>query len=171
MTTNSPASPLSTAEVEALLEALDDEYRAWATYDQVIADFGPERPFINIRDAEARHIQALLPLFERYGIPVPNNPWRGQIPHYPDLQSACAAGVTAEIENAALYDRLNAATTRPDILDVFARLRDASQQRHLPAFQRCANRRGGDGAGRGQGRRTHANTGHCRQHTRAERNR
>ncbi|TJY59843.1 DUF2202 domain-containing protein [Sinimarinibacterium sp. CAU 1509] len=170
MTANSPTSLLSAAEVGALLEALDDEYRAWATYDQVIADFGPERPFINIRDAEARHIQALLPLFERYGIPVPNNPWRGKLPHYPDLQSACAAGVTAEIENAALYDRLNAATTRPDILDVFARLRDASQERHLPAFQRCAERRGGEGAGRGQGRRTHGHAERCRAHTSPENN-
>lgn len=31
---------LSVAEVRALNEALDDEYRSWATYDQVIADFG-----------------------------------------------------------------------------------------------------------------------------------
>ena len=27
-------------EIEALHDALDDEYKAWATYDQVITDFG-----------------------------------------------------------------------------------------------------------------------------------
>jgi hypothetical protein len=46
---------LTENEIHALNEALDDEYRAWATYDQVIADFGAAAPFSNIRDAEARH--------------------------------------------------------------------------------------------------------------------
>lgn len=49
-------SELSSNEVSALFEALDDELQAWAIYDQVIADFGEVMPFLNIRDAEARHI-------------------------------------------------------------------------------------------------------------------
>jgi len=31
-------------------------------------------------------------------------------------------------------------TQRPDVLQVFEALRSASQDRHLPAFQRCAQR-------------------------------
>jgi hypothetical protein len=58
---------LNDTEVRALQEALDDEYRAWATYDQVIHDFGNERPFINIREAEARHIEALRSPLARTG--------------------------------------------------------------------------------------------------------
>lgn len=50
-------------EIEALHEALDDEYKSFATYEQVIADFGDVRPFINICDAEGRHIAALTRLF------------------------------------------------------------------------------------------------------------
>ncbi len=46
-------------EVNALLEALDDEYKAAVTYAQVIDDFGPIRPFVNIIEAERRHIEAL----------------------------------------------------------------------------------------------------------------
>jgi len=53
---------LTDIEIRMLQEALDDEYHAWAIYDQVIADFGEVRPFINIRQAEARHIEALLGL-------------------------------------------------------------------------------------------------------------
>jgi hypothetical protein len=34
----------SDTEIAALHEALDDEYRAWATYDQVIADHGAVQP-------------------------------------------------------------------------------------------------------------------------------
>jgi hypothetical protein len=57
---------LAQAEIGGLHEALDDEYKSWTTYDQVIHDLGPERPFINIVESEARHIEALRALFERY---------------------------------------------------------------------------------------------------------
>ena len=144
--------PLIASEIDALHAALDDEYRAWATYDQVIADFGEVPPFSNIREAEARHIEALRGLFDRYGLSLPANPWRGKVMRYASRQEACAAGVAAEIENAALYERLLASTQRPDILTVFRNLQEASQQRHLPAFQRCVER-GSGGGGRGGRRR------------------
>jgi hypothetical protein len=57
------ADPLNAIERQALNDALDDEYKSHATYRQVIADHGPIRPFINIVEAEARHIRALLDLF------------------------------------------------------------------------------------------------------------
>lgn len=141
---------LTEAEVRTLHEALDDEYRAWATYDQVIRDFGEVRPFSSIREAEARHIEAVRSLFTRYGLPIPENPWPGRIERYASLQAACAAGVTAEIANGDLYERLLQTTRREDILAVLRNLQEASQQRHLPAFRRCAE--GGQGHGRGQGR-------------------
>lgn len=132
---------LNEIEAAALHEALNDEYHAWATYDQVIQDFGLVRPFSNIRNAEARHIGALLHLFERYGAAPPPNPWPGKVERYPSLCDACTAAVEAEIANATLYERLLASTERSDILIVFRNLRDASQERHLPAFRRCAERR------------------------------
>lgn len=48
---------LDELETAALLGALDDEYKSWTTYDQVIGDLGAVRPFSNIRAAEGRHIQ------------------------------------------------------------------------------------------------------------------
>lgn len=146
-------SALSNHEITALHDALDDEYQAWATYDQVIADFGEVMPFVNIRDAEARHIEALLLLFHRYGLAVPDNPWPGQVPRFDSLRQACEAGVAAEVANAALYERLLAATSRPDILTVFQRLQKASQQRHLPAFQHGASSGAESGGGCGRQRR------------------
>ncbi len=149
---------LTKNEIHALGEALDDEYGAWATYDQVIADFGAAPPFSNIRDAEARHIEALHSLYMLYGLPIPANLWPGKTPRYASLQEACEAGVAAEVANGELYDRLFAATERPDILAVFRNLQNASQKRHLPAFERCAQRGSGGGSvgqrhrgGRGQG--------------------
>lgn len=143
---------LTGSEIRALHEALDDEYLAWTTYDQVIADFGAVAPFSNIRDAEARHIEALHTLYTLYGLPIPPNPWPGKAPRYASLQDACAAGVAAEIANGEMYQRLLAASQRPDIPIVFRNLQEASQQRHLPAFQRCAQGGGGGGPGGGRHR-------------------
>jgi hypothetical protein len=131
---------LQTEEITGLKQALDDEYKSWTTYDQVIKDFGEVRPFINIRDAEARHIEALLGLFRKYGITPPANQWIGNTPKFTSVKAACADSVTGEIENVALYDRLLKSTIKQDILNVYNSLRKASQERHLPAFQRCSNR-------------------------------
>lgn len=152
-------SDLNESEIRALHEALDDEYRAWATYDQVITDFGEVPPFSNIREAEARHIEALRALFGRYGLPVPENHWPGRVERYANLQAACEAGVAAEIGNGEMYQRLLGATQRPDILAVLRSLQEASQQRHLPAFQRCAQRRAGGGRG---ARQRHGAAGRAR---------
>jgi hypothetical protein len=97
---------LGPEEIAALREALDDEHKAWAIYDQVLKDFGAVRPFSNILRSEARHIATLAGLFERYGVPMPANPWPGTVPRFPSLMDACEAGVAAEIENDQLYQRL-----------------------------------------------------------------
>lgn len=133
---------LDAQETSALLDALDDEYKSWTTYDQVIRDFGEVRPFINIREAEGRHIEALLGLCQRYGVTPSANRWLGKVASFADINAACQASVTGEIENVAVYDRVLRSTARPDILAVYEALRRASQERHLPAFQRCAQRGG-----------------------------
>ncbi len=143
---------LTETEIHALNEALDDEYRAWATYDQVIADFGEVPPFNNIREAEARHIEALCTLYARYGLPVPGNHWLGKVARYASLQAACEAGVAAEITNGEMYERLLGATQRSDILTTLRNLQEASQQRHLAVFQRGAQRPGAGDGWRGAGR-------------------
>lgn len=137
------ADELTPGEVIALLDALDDEHKAHATYAQVIADFGPVRPFENIVESEARHIDALTSLMHRYAVPVPSNPWPGKVPRFETVEQACRAAVDAEIDNAALYDRLLASTERADVRAVLKNLQEASQERHLPAFRRCAERGNG----------------------------
>jgi len=115
----------------------------------VIADFGEASPFSNIREAEARHIEALCTLFARYGLAVPENPWPGKVARYASVQAACEAGVAAEIANGEMYQRLLGSSLRPDIVTVLRNLQEASQQRHLPAFQRCARRSAGGSGGAG----------------------
>ena len=127
----------------ALLRALDDEYKAYATYQVIIDKFGEIRPFSNIKDAEARHIDAVKYLLEKYNIPAPANKYltANYRPNAPQsVKAACEAGRDAEIANAALYDRELFPMVKgyDDITMVFQNLRDASQYRHLAAFERCA---------------------------------
>lgn len=127
----------------ALIEAINDEYRARATYHHIINKFGEIRPFINIVEAENRHVEALLPLFDKYDIAVPDDNWDTRIQIPSTILEACQAGVEAEIENAEMYDRLLEATAGyPDIQSVLIQLQRASSENHLPAFQRCVKREG-----------------------------
>ncbi len=132
---------MSNQVANALFEAINDEYKARATYQYVIDTFGSIRPFINIVEAESRHIQALLPLFQKYGVPVPPDTWAQHMSQPESIMDACRAGVEAEIENTEMYDRLLKETQGyPDIQRVMRNLQRASAENHLPAFQRCLAR-------------------------------
>jgi len=148
-------SGAASSDVEALRAALDDEYRAEATYAAVIAAFGDARPFINIIEAERRHAARVKAEMDRLGIGYdPANPYLGTLAAPASLLAACEQGVAAEVENIALYDRLLPAILDPQVRDTLVALQAASRDRHLPAFERCAARGGamGRGRGRGQGR-------------------
>ena len=118
--------------------ALDDEYKARTLYAEVIADLGAVRPFTQIIRAEDAHIAALVNLLNKYGIEVPENPYIGKVPSFDSVPAAAAAGVEAEIANAAVYDKLFAMVDNPDIVQVFTALQQASLTKHLPAFERAA---------------------------------
>ncbi len=123
-----------------LKQALEDEYKAEATYEAVIRRFGPVRPFVNIVEAERRHQRALLQLFRRKGWTAPANRWTGNVAPPANLKQACEAAVKAEDDNIALYDRLLPSISDEEIRAVFTNLQAASRERHLPAFKRCALR-------------------------------
>lgn len=138
---------------EVLVEAINDEYKSRAMYRRVIEEFGEIRPFINIVEAEGRHIKALLPLFSKYAISVPEDDWNARIETPKSILEACEAAVVAEVENGEMYDRLlKLSEGYSDIQHVLQQLQRASIENHLPAFQRCVERGGVQGQGRGQGR-------------------
>jgi len=134
-----PAGELSTEVQKALEEAINDEYKALSTYEAVIAKFGAVRPFSMIKGAEEQHIASLKAIYDKYGLVPPQNNWTGKINVPPSLQQSCQTGVDAEIANAALYknELLPAVQEYEDIVLVFTNLMNASEQKHLPAFERC----------------------------------
>lgn len=147
------SSKLPDSVIAALNEALDDERRVRAFYEAVMQVHGERRPFSNIIHAEVRHSDALLAIYDRYAITPPDDTHSPDDFEVPDsFSEACQMGVDSEIANAAMYEHLIvAAQDYPDIVATFEQLRWASQERHLPAFQRHASG-AGEAPGRGMGR-------------------
>lgn len=120
---------------EILTYALQDEYLAQARYNRILGTYGYIRTFARIQEAELRHISALLPLFQQYQVPVPQDISPQFVTTPPTIKDAYAAGVEGEIENIAMYEKFLALGIPNDLRVVFTRLRDASVN-HLAAFER-----------------------------------
>lgn len=146
------ANATSSETADALLMALEDEYRAEATYAAILDKFGDIRPFSNVINAERRHAQRAIAELDRLGIAYDaQNPFTGTIAAPDTVLEACEAAVQAEIDNIALYDRLLPTIEDDEVRATLEDLQWASRERHLPAFQRCVDRGGAMGAGREMG--------------------
>lgn len=130
-------TPLTVAEKDALVKAVNEEYGALTLYNSIISQFGSVYPFNMVARAEQQHINALLRQIEKYGVTAPTQPAPSAASTYASLADACAAGAAAEIADAALYDTLKPVTQRADLLQVFNNLQSASLNSHLPAFEAC----------------------------------
>jgi hypothetical protein len=137
-----PVSKLPSDVKAALDSALDDEYKAYSTYQAIITKLGSSSPFSMIIGAEEQHIASLKTIYTKYGETPVTNKYLGKITSPATLALACSAGVEAEISNGNLYKEklLPLVSAYPDITQVFTSLMDASIEKHLPAFERCASR-------------------------------
>lgn len=118
---------------DMLVYAMQDEVAAKAEYEALVEEFGSVRPITNILRAELRHIDALTPLLEAYGVDIGDFVPTTAVPS--SLDEAYQIGVDAEIKNIALYQSYLATELPEDVAAVFNRLATASTH-HLEAFQR-----------------------------------
>ncbi|WP_456399108.1 ferritin-like domain-containing protein [Mesoaciditoga sp.] len=129
-----PAMAATTTESvqTMLLNALQEERLAAATYQVVIDKFGEVEPFTNILKAEEQHIAAVENLLKVNNIDIPKNNVTAEAPE--TLEEAYAKTIEVEKEDIALYEKM-----LPDISDtmiktVFTRLTNASEW-HLKTFE------------------------------------
>ena len=120
--------------------SIQDEYRSHATYAGVLVNFPDQKPFSNIVEAEAQHISAVSQLFDVRGLSVPGSQYAtGDIAGFSTVTAACSASVVSETASYQMYDEflklLGAAPA--DVVNVFTNLRNASRDKHLPAFSTC----------------------------------
>lgn len=134
-----PSASINQATKDALIAAIQDEYKAQAVYKRVLTDFGASTlPFKNIINAEVKHAESLARVMANYGIVVPANNFNiSDFASYPSVKDACAAGAVAEVENIEMYDNFLKLDLPSDIKNVFENNRRASVENHLPAFNNC----------------------------------
>ncbi|MBN1848527.1 MAG: DUF2202 domain-containing protein [Deltaproteobacteria bacterium] len=124
---------------QMLVYAIQDEYLAHAEYEYIINQYGSIRPFSNIIKAEETHIAMLKPLFEKYGFKLPEDKGGDHVLVPKDLRQAFEAGVQAEIDNIAMYEKFLSKNLADDVRSAFQMLKNASEN-HLRAFQNGLSR-------------------------------
>ncbi|BEP29282.1 ferritin-like domain-containing protein [Helicovermis profundi] len=125
--------------LEEMLEyAIEDEYMAKAEYDYVIDNLGGDRPFTNIVKAEERHISLLKPLFETYGVDLPEFDSNIYLVKPDSLENSFTLGIDAEIANIAMYEAFLKEDLPKDVQNVFEYLKSGSEK-HLKAFENGVN--------------------------------
>lgn len=136
---NYPVATLPADVQNALSQSLTNEYRLQAYYRAVINKFGDLRPFAMIIGAEDQHVAVLSSLFDKYGVAKPTNSFTNQNYSFTNFQSACQNSVAYEQATVNLYNALlPKVSSYTDITQVFSNLKDAAQNSHLPAFEKCA---------------------------------
>jgi rubrerythrin len=126
---------LSDQSIKAVTEALEEEYRAQATYQAIVNKFGAELPFVNILRSEAQHVTALSRQFAIHSLAVPADNWAGKVQAPATLHEAFTAAIQFEKDDAALYDRLLKEVSEPELTRVFTQLQNASLNMHLKALE------------------------------------
>lgn len=120
---------------EMLTYAILDEYAAQATYQAILNAYGQIKPFSKIVLAEQKHIDLLLPLFDAYGIIIPENNAIDSVILPDSIASAIATGVEAETLNIAIYASFLEQDLPDDVRVVFEYLK-AGSEKHLSAFSK-----------------------------------
>jgi len=133
----------------AILEGINDERFAIASYEAAMVRFGQVPPFRNIVRAERIHLGLLESLAKKYSVEVPADPhtrkpsetgkdFVARLKIMATRVEACRVFHKAEVDNAGLYARLLKGQLPIDVRTTFEKLRDDSQLRHRVAFARCA---------------------------------
>lgn len=142
---------LTDDEIAGLHDALNAVRRARATSHAVLERHVQAHPFVNVAMAQDHHVAEIVRILKRHHAAVPDDTWPGRVHAADTVLAACEDGLAAETGLSALFDRLLAGATRPDLVSLYRHLQDAVRLRHLPAFRRCVARLGDPTAGRGPG--------------------
>ncbi|MEX1307212.1 MAG: hypothetical protein AB1Z19_01640 [Eubacteriales bacterium] len=134
---------------EMMTYAIQDEYLARQTYENIMSEYGEVTPFSNIIEAEVYHIELLTTLFDKYNYALPGDDGTAHEVSPRSFEEALQAGVVAEENNIAMYDYFLSYDLPEDVRGVFEDLKAASEN-HLAAFER-SQIGGGSGKGNGNG--------------------
>lgn len=143
---------------EMLTYAIQDEYMAQAEYNAIMDQYGVQKPFLNIIQSEATHIDLLLPLLKAYDVSVPKNDAASRVVIPASLEKGYTAGVQAEEKNIVMYESFLKQDVPDDVKVVFERFL-ANSKNHLAAFKRAEDGKIGQEMGKGNNKNGHSGMG------------
>ena len=117
---------------ENLLQALDNEYKAYSFYANASQSLG--FPFSQIFGAKLQDINALKLHLTNLNIPIPTNPYIDTI--LPNtLEETLQNAINNENTSVTLYNTLITQETNTNILDTFYRIQATSFNHNIPTLQ------------------------------------
>lgn len=140
--------------------AYEDESKAIAEYEAIIAKFGESAPFKNILKAEARHLASVEKLAETLGTKLTSFDAKSTVVLPATLQEAYKLAAQTEKEGVLMYEQfLKSASLPAEAKGVFTALMKGSQS-HQKAYERQLDgtTRAGNGQGRGNKNGSDRNT-------------
>lgn len=139
ISTDLSGSDYSTLTLKAALDVvLLDEYKARAEYQAIVNQFGSVSPYVQLINAETRHIAALSRLYEAFGFTLPVDTGAASVVLPSSLEAGYQIGIDAETANIALYASY-LKTDLPDSIErIFTNLQNASEN-HLAIFTAAKN--------------------------------
>ncbi|MBX7491417.1 hypothetical protein [Helicobacter turcicus] len=117
--------------VENLLLALDNTYKTYSFYALASA---LDEIFINLKNTEVAHINALTYQLQKLNVAIPNNPYLNTIVLPNSIEEVLQTALIQENANITLYNDLTANEQDAEVLDVFYRLQATSFNNHIPAL-------------------------------------
>jgi hypothetical protein len=133
------AQGLSAESKEAWTRALDEEYRAEATYASIVTKLGSRPSFRAVSQLDRRQAWILESLGIAHGLELPSNAWSstGAPSDFKTTAAACRTGLESEKKVVALYDELLKKDLPVDFRRAFEHLRGASADHYLHVFEAC----------------------------------
>jgi len=139
ISTDLTGSDYTQASLKAALDVvLTDEYNARAEYQAIVTKFGAVSPYVQLINAETRHIAALSRIYTAFGFALPADNAAAQAVIPSSLEAGYQIGIDAEKANIALYETY-LKTDLPDSIErIFTNLQNASEN-HLAIFTAAKN--------------------------------
>jgi len=139
ISTNLTGTDYDQTSLKATLDVvLADEYKARAEYALIVDQYGAVSPYVQLIQAETKHISALSRIYDAFGWTLPADNGASFAVAPTSLEASYQIGIEAETANIALYETYLDTDLPDSVARVFANLQNASEH-HLAAFTAYAN--------------------------------
>ncbi len=139
ISTDLSGSDYTTLSLKAALDVvLMDEYKARAEYQAIVDQFGSVSPYVQLINAESRHIAALSRIYEAFDFALPSDTGAASVVLPSSLEAGYQIGIDAEKTNIALYATYLKTDLPDSIQRIFTNLQNASEN-HLSIFTAAKN--------------------------------